>query len=376
MLYTEFGNTGAVVSRLGFGGMRFETPEKIDEMAAVVKHAFDAGVTYFDTAPGYCDDKSEIICGKAIKEMKKTGRPFYVSSKTMEATPDGVRRQCERSLERLNVDAIDFYHVWCLVQPSDLPERKKKGVLKVFRALKEEGLIRHISVSTHLELGHIETMLEEGEGLFESMLLGLNIQNHHLRYAGVQAAAKRGMGVVTMNTLGGGILTKYPDHYRQIVQPGDASILETALRFNLSLPEVTVALVGFRNIKDVDETIEVVNRFKPISPSGIDAISEQMRSLYREFCTQCGYCRGCPQGIPVVRLMEAYNRGMIEGMEASLKHMHYHWNSTDVPAVIAACTQCHACEEECTQQLPILARFEEMKAAYEQMQASGKGMED
>ena len=110
MLYTEFGNTGVDVSRLGFGGMRFETPDKIDEMAAVVKHAFDAGGTYFDTAPGYCEDKSEIICGVAIKEMKKEGRPFVVSSKTMEATPDVVRRQCEGSLERLNVDAIDFYH--------------------------------------------------------------------------------------------------------------------------------------------------------------------------------------------------------------------------------------------------------------------------
>ncbi|MCK5861709.1 MAG: aldo/keto reductase [Candidatus Hydrogenedentes bacterium] len=364
MLSTEFGNTGARVSRLGFGGMRFEAPEKTEEMAAVVKHAFDAGITYFDTAPAYCDDKSEIIFGTAIQEIKKTGRPFYVSSKTMEATPDGVRRHCERSLERLHLDAIDFYHVWCLVQPEDLSKRKAQGILKVFRDLKEEGLVRHISVSTHLEHGHIEAMLDEGEGLFESMLLGLNIQNYHLRYAGVQAAAKRGMGVVTMNTLGGGILMDYPDRYRQIIQPGDASILETALRFNLSLPGIAVALVGFRNSKDVDEAVEVVNRFKALSASEISAASDQLRSLYQEFCTQCGYCSDCPQDIPVVRLMEAYNRGMIKGVDIALEHMHYHWNSTDVPALLAACTQCRACEEECTQQLPILARFEEMKNAY------------
>ena len=376
MLYKKFGKTGLNVSRLGFGGMRFEAPEKIDEMAEVVKRAFDAGITYFDTAPEYCDDKSEIICGTAIKEMKKTGRPFVVSSKTMEATPDGVRRQCEQSLERLNVDAIDFYHVWCLVQPEDLPKRKQQGVLKAFRALKEEGLIRHISVSTHLEHGHIETMLEEGEGLFESMLLGLNIQNHHLRYAGVQAAAKRGMGVVTMNTLGGGILTEYPEHYKQIMQPGDSSILETALRFNLSLPEVTVALVGFRNKKDVDEAVEAVNRFKPLSDAEIAAVSEQLRSAYKEFCTQCGYCNVCPQDIPVVRLMEAYNRGMMKGLEVSLQHMRYHWNSADVPALLADCTECRACEEACTQQLPILERFAEMQATYEQMQAAGKGTAD
>ncbi len=368
MLYTTFGNTGIEVSRLGFGGMRFETPEKTDEMAAVVMRAFEGGVTYFDTAPGYCDDKSEIICGTAFKEIKKTGRPFIVSTKTFEATPDGVRRECERSLERLHVDAIDFYHVWCLVQPGDLPERKTKGVLDAFRQMKEEGLIRHISVSTHLEHQHIETMLEQGEGLFESMLIGLNIQNHHLRYAGVQAAAHRGMAVVTMNTLGGGILTEHEDYYKNVVQPGDASVLESALRFNLSLPEVTVALVGFRNIADVDSALEVVNRFQPMDASQLEAATERIRELYREFCTQCGYCAGCPEGIPVVRLMEAYNRGLVKDMEAAIKHMYYHWNVSDVGELLAECTQCRECEAACTQQLPILERFEELKRAAETAQ--------
>ncbi len=363
MLYTTFGNTGLTVSRLGFGGMRFEMPEKTDEMAAVVMRAFEGGVTYFDTAPDYCDDQSETICGRAFKEMKKTGRPFYVSTKTMESAPDSIRRQCERSLERLQLDAIDFYHVWCLVQPEDLSSRKAKGVLRAFRQLKEEGLIRHISVSTHLEHGYVEAMLDEGEGLFESMLIGLNMQNHHLRFAGVQAAERRGMAVVTMNTLGGGILTQYEDYYQKSVRPGDASILESALRFNLSLPGVTVALVGFRNIADVEDTLAVVERFRPMSASEIAETSAGMKGLYREFCTQCGYCSNCPQGIPVVRLMEAYNRALLAGMDASIKQMRYHWNVPDVAELLAKCTQCRACEEECTQQLPILARFEEMKEA-------------
>ncbi|HDP34466.1 MAG TPA: aldo/keto reductase [Candidatus Hydrogenedentes bacterium] len=374
MLYTDFGKTGVTVSRLGFGGMRFEKPQQIDEMAAVVVRAFEKGVTYFDTAPGYCEDKSESICGTAFKEMKKTGRPFYVSTKTSEALPDNIRRQCERSLERLNVDAIDFYHVWCLVKPEDLPWRKKQGALDAFRKLKEEGLIRHISVSTHLEHGYVEAMLDQGDGLFESMLIGLNIQNHHLRYDGVQAASRRGMAVVTMNTLGGGILTRHPERYNNIIRPGDASILETALRFNLSLPEITVALVGFRSCDDVDEAVEVVNRFRPFSEADIAACSEELRRLYREFCTQCGYCGGCPQDIPVVRLMEAYNCGLVEGMEKAIQRLHYHWNASDVSALLAPCTQCRACEDACTQHLPILERFEEMKAAYAQMQASGQGM--
>ena len=365
MLHTEFGNTGKIVSRLGFGGMRFENPADTDAMADVVLHAFNSGISYLDTAPGYCDDQSEIIFGAAMGEIKKTRRPFFLSSKTMAATPDAIRRQCETSLERLHVDAIDFYHVWCLVQPEDLPSRKQKGVLKAFAQLKEEKLIRHISVSTHLEHQYIGAMLEEGEGLFESMLIGLNLQNYHLRYEGVQAAAELGMGVVTMNTLGGGILTNYADRFQPALRDGDRSMVDAALRFNLSLPGVSVALIGIRNKQDVDEAVAVVESFQPLEGKEITALSAIMGDQYKEFCTQCGYCSDCPAGIPVVRLMEAYNLGMMDGMDKALSHMRYHWNAPDVTEVIAPCTQCRRCEEECTQQLPILERFAVLEQAYQ-----------
>ncbi len=360
MLYTTFGGTGLRVSRLGFGGMRFERPSDTEAMAEVVVHAFNHGITYFDTAPGYCDDQSETIMGAAIKQMKKSGKTFYLSTKTMASTPDAVRRQCENSLKKLHLDAIDFYHVWCLVQPDDLAKRKRAGVLKAFRRLKEEGLIRHISVSTHLEHQYVAAMLEEGEELFESMLIGINVQNHHLRYAGVQKAAARGMAVVTMNTLGGGILTEHADRFRAIMRDTDTSIVEAALRFNLSLPGITVALVGFRNKEDVDAAVNAVNTFTPLEEPAVKTLSEAMGTQYREFCTQCGYCSDCPEGVPVVRLMETYNLALMNGMEEALKHLRYHWNITDVSKVLAACTQCRRCEEACTQQLPILKRFAEL----------------
>ncbi len=67
--------------------------------------------------------------------------------------------------------------------------------------------------------------------------------------------------------------------------------------------------------------------------------------------------------------MEAYNRGMLEGMDTAVKHMRYHWNESNIPDMLAACTQCRKCEEECTQQLPILERFEALKQAHEHSQS-------
>ena len=73
---------GKKVSILGFGGMRFENPEDLDTGAETVLHAYNQGISYFDTAPGYCNDKSEDIMGLAIKEMKKQDYPFYISTKS------------------------------------------------------------------------------------------------------------------------------------------------------------------------------------------------------------------------------------------------------------------------------------------------------
>jgi len=76
VIYRKYGNTGEKVSILGFGGMRFENPSDIESSAEILLHALNKGITYFDTAPGYCGDHSEDIFGTAVKEMKKLNNLF------------------------------------------------------------------------------------------------------------------------------------------------------------------------------------------------------------------------------------------------------------------------------------------------------------
>ena len=119
MEYRTYGTTGEKVSVLGFGGMRFEDPYNLEKSACAVLRAFEKGVTYFDTAPGYCRDQSEKIIGHAVKEMKKTGKTFYVSTKSSKADGNELRRDLEQSLKRLNVDVIEFHflqHLFGLFQ--------------------------------------------------------------------------------------------------------------------------------------------------------------------------------------------------------------------------------------------------------------------
>lgn len=94
MLYKDYGRTGKRVSAIGFGGMRFRDPENIDENAELVLYGHSRGINYFDTAPGYCGDKSEDIVGAALKQMAPGS--FYVSTKCGAAEGDAVRQSIER----------------------------------------------------------------------------------------------------------------------------------------------------------------------------------------------------------------------------------------------------------------------------------------
>ncbi len=359
MLYRPYGKTGEQVSILSMGGMRYEAPTEIDRMAEIPLYLYEQGVTYFDTAPGYCQDKSEIILGTAIKEMKKRqaagGRKFLVATKTFAATEDDVRKQLETSLERLNVDQIDFYHTWCLKSWPEWEERQKKGVVAAFRKMKEEGLVRHICVSSHLDAADTARLV--GEGVYEGILLGFCAANFMYREEGIKAAHAAGLGVMVMNPLGGGVYWQAPDKFEFLKrEPGD-DLLRGGLRFVMSYPEVTGALVGVRNLDDARTAVEAVEGIKLYDAAGLEAAKASACEGFAQLCTGCGYCKDCPEGIPVPRLMDTFNYVTMRQEAQVWGRLKYHWGVDPVDAVIDSCIDCGQCEQECTQQLPIRERM-------------------
>ena len=117
MIYKPYGQTGKRVSAVGFGAMQFDASRPNEANAELIPYAFERGITYFDTAPEYCNDKSEDICGLGFAALAGEREKFYVSTKAMPQssdTADKARAAVEKSLKRLQVDKIDFYHVWCI----------------------------------------------------------------------------------------------------------------------------------------------------------------------------------------------------------------------------------------------------------------------
>ena len=349
---------GKKVSAIGFGGMRFRKEDyenSFEEAAKVAIKANELGINYFDTAPFYCDDKSEEIMGVAFKHMPN---PFYVSTKSgysSEKTADAVRKRIDKSLKRLGVEKITFFNMWCILNLEQYrnvmaPGGPYEGALKA----KEEGLIEHITFSTHCSGAEIETIVNEG--YFEGVTLGYNASNFAFRQRGIKAAYAKGLGVVTMNPLGGGIIPENPDFYSFIKENSDDSLAQAALKFNASHREITVTLAGMGSISEVLENIKAGESFGEMTEEKIIKMSKQLNTSLDALCTGCQYCKSCPKDIDIPKYMDAYNMYVLKGdSEEITNRLKWHWGLDSKGA--GECISCGKCERLCTQHLPIIERL-------------------
>ena len=367
MIYKPYGKTGIEMSAVGFGGMQFDMTRSKDQNAELVRYAIDNGINYLDTAPGYCKDQSEDIFGLAIQQMARKRDDFYISTKAMPEAFDTAEKaiaQVDKSLKRLKVDTIDFYHVWCVRRLDQYelavkPGGQYEGLLKC----KEQGKIRHIVVSTHLRGPEVKTILKKNE--FEGVLLGVNILNFLYRWQGVQAANEMGLGVVAMNPLAGGVIAKHADRLSFLASEGETPT-EAALRFCISCPQITITLNGFTTKEHIDMACRVADHAKPFSAEDTERIRRHITRNMDTLCTGCGYCMGqCPKDIPIPGLMQYYNEKLLGGktdaeMVEQLK-FHREWGLiADRKANAADCVQCGRCELACTQHLDIINRLDEI----------------
>jgi predicted aldo/keto reductase-like oxidoreductase len=364
MIYSEYGQTGKQVSAVGFGGMRFDKEKSNEQNSELLLYARDKGINYFDTAPGYCTDTSEDIFGIALPQMPGRGTDYYVSTKGMPTAFDTAQKAKDavrKSLDRLKVDKIDFYHVWCIrkldhYELAMKPGGQYEGLLQC----KEEGLIDNIVVSTHLPGSEVEKLIEKKE--FDGVLLGVNILNFQYRWTGVRAAHAAGLGVVAMNPLTGGVIPEHEKDFEFLASDGETPV-EAALRFCISCPEITIALNGFTTREHIDMACNVADNCTPFTETDLDRIKANVSENMDSLCTACGYCLGvCPQNLTIPPFMHYYNekllakksdKEMVEGIDFVLD-----WGVL-VPRTAEAneCTACGECEEVCTQHINISKRM-------------------
>jgi predicted aldo/keto reductase-like oxidoreductase len=360
MRYKEFGKTGKRVSILGFGGMRFD-PRDEEKAIRAVHRAVELGINYFDTAPGYCEDRSERFIGKALdllREEKK--KDVFVSTKShslSEPTADDVRRKIDTQLKILRLNVIPFYSMWCIMDREQFKTiMKPGGPYEGAQKAKEEGLIEHICATTHASGEDIAEIVKAG--VFQGITLGYNIMNHMFRKQGLRAAAAAELGVVTMNPLGGGMLTRDERMLRVLKDDESDSFIAAALRFNLSHPEITIVLSGMKNEGEVEANVKTADSVDKPDPAITQKLLERFESLGESFCTTCGYClEHCPEKIQIPLYASMWDRVRMKQPEEVRRVYKIYLAQEDrwlKGKRASDCTRCGECEEHCTQKLPIM----------------------
>ena len=120
MEYTKLGNSGIEVSRLCLGCMSFGDPASKmhawtldpDQSEAIIRHALDLGINFFDTANCYSAGTSEEYLGRAIKRNVARDKVVLASKVYFNEgalSAKAIEREIEGTLRRLGTDYLDLY---------------------------------------------------------------------------------------------------------------------------------------------------------------------------------------------------------------------------------------------------------------------------
>ncbi|NCB41906.1 MAG: aldo/keto reductase [Clostridia bacterium] len=375
-LYTvPYGKSREKIVRLGFGVLRLPSSlingkivYDIDKSIAVIRHAIDAGINYFDTAPAYCNKLSESILGKAIKGNRSK---LYISTKFDTENGD-LMPQLEKSLKDLGTDYIDYYHFWSM----DLKYFLEKGLSKggpmdQMLELKRQGVIKHIAFSSHDTPENIIEIMKHANGAFEAMLCQYNLLDRRNEPA-IAYAAQNGIAVSLMGPMGGGRLGAPTELMEFLPTGASTASAETALRFVFSNPHVDIALSGMNTFEMIDQNLAIANDDTPLSREELQHIENvvaEKRKLSELYCTACNYCMPCPAGINIPGIFKIYNYKQVYGMNA-YAHRQYALIGIDENLDFnnaAYCLDCKLCEKKCPQKLEISS---EMKRVHQSLTES------
>jgi len=365
--------SGFEVPPANIGAMRL--PQDTDDAIALIRKAIDAGMRYIDTSRGY--GESEWIVGRALKDgyrdkviLSTKCSPWIKKVRADDApTADSTRRRIEESMRRLDVDYLDFYQVWNI----DCREHydaavAEGGMVEGIQKAMQEGLVGHTGFTTHDSPENVIDYLQEADWC-EVVLFSFNLLKRMYGPA-IRAAHEQGIGTIIMNPVGGGKLAAESPVFKRLAdQVGAASVDELALRYVISQPWVTTMINGLSKPADVDNSIAAVQ--KPTFTEGqLEEIEQFLDGLAKEnvgFCTACGYCLPCPQGIDIPTVLDCVYQDRFLGLK---EHARRRYQGLKGPGA-EVCTACGQCVDKCTQGLNVIEQMRYAREEYESTPSDG-----
>jgi aryl-alcohol dehydrogenase-like predicted oxidoreductase len=345
--YRRLGRTNAMVSdiSLGSGG--------IDDIDVAIR-AIERGVNYFDTAPDYSRNGSELLLGKAIRQTGGRDKMFLA---TKFCTADGhlppdtpvaeIIRTVEASLGRLQTDYVDLVHI----HSCDRVERLlAPSFHEAFDRLKEQGKARFLGFSSHTprleEVAHAAI----ASNRFDVMMLAY----HHGLFPGlsgvIDEAHAKDIGVVAMKTLKGAKAENFG------MRDESVAYSQAAFRWVLANPSVSCLVVSFTKVEHCDEYLFASGT--PVRDADHALLQRYDRLASADYCRpHCGQCLdACPNGLPIDTVLRYDMYFADYGREVSAREKYGRLVRAGLDA--GGCAACPApCAGACPYELPIRAKM-------------------
>lgn len=291
----QLGNTDMQITPIGFGawaigggGYQFGWGPQDDEQSiAAINRALDLGINWIDTAAVYGLGHSEEIVGRVLKNRSE--RP-YVFTKCSRVWNDNgeisgnlkaqsIRRECESSLTRLQIDVIDLYQMHWPNPDQDIEEG-----WRAMAQLQQEGKVRYIGVS-NFDVSQMQRVMKIAP--ISSLQAPYSLIKRDIEREILPFCQEQNIGVIVYSPMMSGLLTgtmtrerikKLPeDDWRKrdpefqepslsrnlalVEKLGEIAYMhgrtpgEVAIAWTLAHPGVTAAIVGARNPSQVDGII-------------------------------------------------------------------------------------------------------------------------
>ena len=316
------GNTGLEVSELGFGGIPILRLES-NEAERIVRHAFDRGINFFDTANAYRDSEAKI--GETFAGMRER---VIIATKTMRRDGKGALENLEQSLRMLRTDYIDLYQFHQVAQENVWETIcAPGGALEVLQKAKEAGKIRFLGITSHSRPMAIKLIQT---GLFSTIQFPFNFIEEAAALDLHPEARRLGLGILAMKPFAGGMID-------------NATI---AFKYLRQYPAV-LPLPGFDSIAAIDEVVSFYEKTNVVTAEDENKMAEYRQELGQQFCRRCEYCQPCPQGVMITPAM---------GYQVAARRMSPRVSvefSREPMETVPRCIECGVCIQRCPYNLPI-----------------------
>jgi len=153
------------------------------------------------------------------------------------------------------------------------------------------------------------------------------------------------------------MLAEPSETIQNLIPGGAATNAAAALKFVLSNPAVSCACSGVSTLEQLRENVITTNNFKAMSKeewSQVQVILNEFQNLQDQFCTSCGYCMPCPNGLDIPANFRLYNYDQIYKLRTWAEDQYL---KMDSGKRADQCNECGECEPKCPNEIPIMKQL-------------------